>query len=219
MLLVLLKLGAWQYDRLQWKTALLDEIEASATAAPFSSLTGVQRAVENKEPVDYRRIELSAETLPFKYPFRVFSREQVNAWRVFSPVKADGVTAFAQFELMVTDNLPESRTAGPVHIVGYVRLAKPKGKWSAQSNREFNRWYGFNPDPDNDWANYLEGGADVRFYIESIDRKVSASELPARRPDIRNNHLDYMLTWWGLAMVLMIFYITLHKKDGRIGWS
>jgi len=220
MLYVLIKLGAWQYQRLEWKTDILAEIEASATAQPFSSIPEVKLALENEEPVEYRRIELSAEQTEFKAPFRVFSREAVNAWRVYAPIRANGAMVFAQFELLLADKQPEARSAEPIQIIGYVRLAKSQGRWAAQSNSEQNRWYGFNPEPDtNDWSGYVPGGAETRFYIETVDRKVSASELPARRPDIRNNHFDYMLTWWGLAIVLMVFYIIIHKRDGRIGWS
>ena len=41
MLAILISLGVWQYKRLQWKTTLLAEVEASVTAPPLTSLDAV----------------------------------------------------------------------------------------------------------------------------------------------------------------------------------
>ena len=60
MLAILISLGVWQYKRLQWKTNLLAEVEASVTAPPLTSLDDLERAIAAGEPVDFRRIALTA---------------------------------------------------------------------------------------------------------------------------------------------------------------
>jgi len=45
----------------------------------------------------------------------------------------------------------------------------------------------------------------------------SAQGLPPKRPEIANNHFDYMLTWFSLAIILLIFYVLIHIRDGRAG--
>ena len=47
-LVVLIKLGMWQKQRLEWKTELLASVEAAANAAPLTSL----------EPVSYTHLTL-----------------------------------------------------------------------------------------------------------------------------------------------------------------
>ena len=60
MLAALISLGVWQYQRLQWKTDLLAEVEASVTAQPLTSLGDLERAIQAGEPVDFRRIMFTA---------------------------------------------------------------------------------------------------------------------------------------------------------------
>jgi len=62
MLAILISLGVWQYQRLQWKTDLLAEVEASVTAPPLTSLDDLDRAIAAGEPVDFRRILVEIKT-------------------------------------------------------------------------------------------------------------------------------------------------------------
>lgn len=220
-LAILIALGTWQYQRLQWKTALLADVEAVAEAPPFRSLNEVQNALESGQPIDFRRIAIEAEYTPSAHgPFFVFTPQNRDiSWRVFSPVKASGITVFAALKTIPDKakdagiNPPE----GTVSAIGYVRLARP-AKGAAKSTPEKNRWFGFNPLPETDnWNNTVPGGADMRFYIDTVPGAQNADDLRPRRPDIRNNHFDYMLTWYGLALVLLVIYLIMHRRAGRLG--
>ena len=57
----------------------------------------------------------------------------------------------------------------------------------------------------------------MRYYIDVVPGVTQAAELPLKRPNIRNNHLDYMLTWYGLALALLVIYLILHAQRGRLG--
>ena len=49
----------------------------------------------------------------------------------------------------------------------------------------------------------------------------SVGPWPKRRPpslEIKNDHLNYALTWLGLALVLVVIYFAYHKAQGRIGF-
>ena len=39
------------------------------------------------------------------------------------------------------------------------------------------------------------------------------------RVDIPNNHLQYALTWFGLALTLVGVYLVYHVKNGRLSFS
>lgn len=43
--------------------------------------------------------------------------------------------------------------------------------------------------------------------------------LPVLLPDIRNNHRDYMWTWFSLAGLLIIFYGLIHYRAKRLSWG
>jgi len=109
--------------------------------------------------------------------------------------------------------------AGPDTLTGYVRVAREANNAKVKSTPGKNRWFGFNTMPDShNWSDQVDGGADMRFYIDAVQGATDASLLPPKRPDIRNNHFDYMLTWYGLAIVLLIIYGILHIREGRLEW-
>ena len=58
----------------------------------------------------------------------------------------------------------------------------------------------------------------MRYYVDRVPGALDASLLPPKRPDIRNNHFDYMLTWYGLAIVMLIIYGVMHHREGRLSW-
>ncbi len=219
MLAILIWLGTWQYHRLQWKTGLLAEIESSLTAPPVTSFSEIQDALRDDSPIDFRRIDILAEHLKFDIPIRRFTAENRDvSWRLYSPVSQGGINAFVGFEVIHDTTEPVGKTPGPVRVVGYIRMVREKNKLRVKSTPDQNRWFNFNPYPDtHNWADKVTGGADMRFYIDSVPGAVDAESLPIKRPEIRNNHFDYMLTWYGLALVLLIIYAVLHKREGRFG--
>ena len=221
MLAILIGLGTWQYHRLQWKTALLEEVELSVMAAPVTGFAELTNEISKNTPLDFRRAEIIVDTPYFETPFRVFTGENRDvSWRLYSPVMNDGVTAFAA-RSVIPDEMPAPQTKTQSEkLVGYVRLVRPENKSHVDSSPLKNRWFGFNPVPEShDWAQSVPGGADTRFYVDVVQGATDASLLPPKRPQIRNNHFDYMLTWYGLAIVLLVIYVILHRREGRISWS
>ena len=223
-LAILISLGTWQYQRLQWKTALLAEVEAAAEAAPFTSLAEVQAAIEEGEPVDFRRYGSSSKARGIPQSFLVFTAANRDiSWRVFTAVENSNVTAFAALGLVSDehrDTLQGFADNQNISLIGYVRLARETTRGATKSSPDKNRWFGFNPLPSShDWADMSGIEADMRFYIDTVEGATGANLLPPKRPDIRNNHLDYMLTWYSFAVILLIIYFILHRRAGRLKFS
>jgi surfeit locus 1 family protein len=220
---ILIALGTWQYKRLQWKTALLSEIEAASTADPFESFEEVQDALSAGDPIDFRRFGAAALAADIDKPFLVFTAVNRDvSWRVFTPFTQDGITVFAALETVSDAQRvkPVPLARGDKSLIGYVRLARPENVPSTKSSPEKNRWFGFNPMPEShNWADSIYGEADMRFYIDSVPGATNARALKVRRPDIRNNHFDYMLTWYGLALTLLVIYLIFHFKVGRLSFK
>jgi len=218
MLAILVRLGYWQSERLEWKTNLLAEIDQAANAAPLTSLAQISEKLKSKTPVDFRRFELAANYLSFDEPLRVYTSRTVGyGWRLFSPVAQNGQIVYAAGQIIDDGADVPSIMSRQTRLAGYVRIARDV-KPRTRSTPSENRWYGFDPLPETDsWSN--GGHIDTAYYLDVEPQVTDASTLPPKKPNIRNNHYDYMLTWYGLALVLLIFYVIIHKREGRIGWS
>ncbi len=230
MLAILISLGGWQYQRLQWKTDLLAEVEASVTAPPLTSLNDLERAIDAGEPVDFRRIELNGVVGDEIYEYHVFKSQAGGIfWDVFRPFQASGYASprmiFVRTQTIddtqkSDDTFDRLRAFGNAPIFGYVREDHPMGlveSWvKSQPSIEKNRWFKFNQ--DGNWGEALSLSTIRSHYVEIDLNAESAAALPVRRPTIRNNHRDYMLTWFSFAGLLLIFYFLIHKRAGRLSW-
>jgi surfeit locus 1 family protein len=225
MLAILISLGVWQYQRLQWKTALLAEVEASVTSPPLTSLFDLERAIAAGEPVDFRRIEFEADGVIGQPIYHVFKSQTGGIfWDIFVPLRQSNLTLFAVTATITSDEKSEIGDIASETIVspwvGYVRedhaMGLIEGWVKSQPNRTTNRWFKFNQ--DSSWGEGLSGDVRLSHYIEIETNATDAASLPVRRPTIRNNHRDYMLTWFSFAGLLVIFYLLLHRRAGRLSW-
>lgn len=221
-LAILISLGTWQYQRLQWKTAYLAEVEAAVNAAPLTSWTQLRSEVDQDNPVDFRRADILAGTVSEAPAYFVYQpRKGGIYWRYFQQVSAKGHQFFAATE-SVPDSGKESYDAPKqtlsIRLTGYIRKNEPMGfmerlvKSKASPNQ--NRYFKF--DQTKDWS---ANGAATDYYLDVVAIDREASDLPIKRPEIRNNHLDYMLTWYSFAVILLIIYFILHFRAGRLEFS
>lgn len=225
MLSILITLGTWQYNRLQWKTDLLADIDAASTAAPFKSLRAVDEAIKAGEPVDYRRIEIMAASpnsragsAPVFYVYQ--ARDKAIFWREYSPVKTQNSAFVFVAGRSVKDSAKGDgfiQAMPKQSITGYIRTYQKPGFGSPKSTPSANRYFSFNPVPDErDWADVLSSQTiQTDYYIDAVPAN-RAAELPPKKPDLRNNHFDYMMTWYSFALILIIIYIIMHMRAGRL---
>lgn len=225
-LVVLISLGVWQLQRLAWKSALLDEIAARAEAAPVG-IDDVAARLEAGEGWRYQPVRLSGVYL-HEYEARMPSATPAGSgWRVVTPFQPDGggSVVFIDRGLAPARALEAGgsieRPQGPVELVG---LARP-----------FARHAPFTPPPDLSARIIydLERAPleaildappdDVAPFMVSLTPSASsdARAWPRAAPpsidDISNRHLEYALTWFGLAGALIAVYVAFHIRAGRFG--
>ena len=228
MLAILISLGLWQYQRLQWKTDLLAEVEASVTAPPLTSLADLERAIEAGEPVDFRRIAFSATPSAGEPIYAVYRTQQGGIyWDLYQRYGS----IYGLFDTVLESDKPDGEAVSSAHIVadiliGYGREDHPMGRVEAWSKSKpspaKNRWFKFNQDgawktAESRMSHYIDI-AQVLPFNASDKGRAAAQALPVRRPSIRNNHRDYMLTWFSFAGLLLIFYALIHHRAGRLTW-
>ncbi len=219
---ILLTLGTWQYQRLQWKTRILAEIDQAAHAAPLHSLSEINQLLSQGKPVDFRRVSMNANfmlpRLNDGQPFHLIrSNGKSFTWRLYQPVQVGEDFAYVasrEFTEVQKDNPPHA-LAGEKKLIGYVRLVQDANWTIPKSDLQTNRWFAFNAAPDVlDWSD--GGKITTVYFIDQVEHIKSAEDLPVRIPEIANNHLDYMLTWYSFALILLVIYFLLHKKQGRL---
>ncbi len=197
----LLALGIWQVQRLHWKTTLIAQITAGLNAPA--------EALQSETPPEFYHVKAAGRLLNDK-PLFVYGRtKDGNAGvHVFTALqRADGPPLIVDRGFVKLPIDPAKGTAPSTgQIDGIVRLSSGKAWFDPPNDRARNQWYW--PDLPA-MAKAIGVGAPEPFYIEAITPTAQDGPKPTGAdilPNIRNEHLQYAITWFSLAGVLAVIY-------------
>lgn len=230
-LAVLVSLGVWQWQRMVWKQGLLAKLEANATAAPVP--LGTIASINELDGIRFRRIKVVGQ-FDHAREFHLWAPGTNGpAWRIVTPFRLRqslGDSRYPLSSILVirgfTDDAhksaasrPSGQIVGDTTVIGRVRL--PSSNWATPApDMKNNQWYGLDLDQMRrivvaaHVAGSASGSVDeaqglvAPFFLEA---ETAVAPPPAPQPDLRrltlrNRHLEYAMTWWGLALTLIGVY-------------
>jgi surfeit locus 1 family protein len=221
-LVLSLSLGIWQMERREWKLDILDRLTANQAAAPLT-LDELLRGDPLRH--EYGRVKVAGTFLHDK-EFHLAARSLKNkvGLQVVTPLKTDDgrIVLFDRGWIPSEKKEPAQRTegqvAGRVELTGIVRRSQIKGRFVPDNAPDKNVWFqvdvplmrqlaGASPDPRLD-----------TFFLEA-DAAPNPGGVPIggqTRLDIPNDHLQYAITWFLIALALAGVYLAYHWENGRL---
>jgi len=214
-LALLIGLGVWQLHRLAWKEALLASIAAEIhrPPAPLETPPEAWRTLGTEE---YRPVSVSGRFHNRDERYLLAVEDGEAGWHVYTPLETEGGRLVFVNRGFVPDALkdPATRTAGelegPVTVTGLVRAPGVQGTFEPDADPVRNIWY---------WRDLkgmtasLPSEADrsrvLAFFIDAAAEPANPGGWPkggVTRIDIPNRHLEYALTWFGLAAALALVF-------------
>ena len=209
--ITLLALGTWQVQRLQWKEALIATIEARRSAEPLP-LAEVEARYRSTGNVDYMPVTASGI---FRHGGE---RHFLATWKgrsgffVYTPLElADGRFVFVNrgfvpYALKDPSKRPLGQVEGEVAVTGLARNALPHKPSSLVPDNDPGKNVFYWKDRD---AMAASAGLRAAAEIVPIFIDVDATPNPGGYPvggvtliQMPNNHLQYAITWYGLAAAL-----------------
>lgn len=220
MLLICLALGAWQVERLFWKQDLIALRQAAVAAAPAA----VPKNLAEARDMEFRHVSDEGVFLNGKEIFLGATSEGGGqGYQVLTPLlEPAGRIVFVNrgyipAELKDPAKRAASQIAGTVRVQGLLRLP-PAGKpnWFLPDNRpDLNYWFWVDL-PAMSAADQLDRVAP--FYIDA-DATPNPGGWPkggVTRVTLANNHLQYAITWFSLAVALIVIYVLFHRRNAGL---
>ena len=217
-----LSLGIWQMERREWKRDILDRIATNKAAAPMT-LDELLRGDPLRH--EYGWVKLGG-SFQHEHEFYLAARSLKNVVgvQVVTPLKADDgkVVMFGRGWVPSAKKDPakraEAQGTGRTEVVGMVRRSQIKRQFAPENDPPRNFWFhvdvplmrklaGAPPDPVLD-----------TFFVEA-----GPAPNPGGVPvggqthlDIPNDHLQYAITWFLIALALAGVYLAYHWENGRL---
>jgi surfeit locus 1 family protein len=213
-LVVLLALGTWQVQRLHWKNELIAQI-TSRTHAPPVPFAEALAAVRRGEDLEYTRVAVTGRWIPDQERYLWTPAAEGQGWHVYAPLKVSGGPVvivnrgFVPAAYRDPASRPEPGQAGEVALVGLLRKPEHAGMFTPANDVARNIWYWRDVDG---MARSMLPDATIEVASFALDAERGPAPPPApqggtTRLEIANNHLQYAVTWYGLAATLVGVYV------------
>lgn len=226
---VLVGLGVWQIQRKAWKEGLIDSLTARVAASPEALSAAKTWPDLDQATNEYRRVRFSAqfdhgrEALVFASATGFRPDVSAPGYWVFTPARlADRSVVivnrgFVPNGRQDSNSRADGQVAGPIEIVGALRWPDTRHWFTPKDDPAHNLW--FTRDPLAIAA--AKGlGVTAPFYVEE-ETPMPPGGLPQPGKlvvSLPDNHLQYALTWFGLAAVLagvfLTWALTSSRRDG-----
>ncbi|MEZ5934880.1 MAG: SURF1 family protein [Alphaproteobacteria bacterium] len=221
--LVLLGLGTWQMQRLAWKEALIAEREAGLGRAP-AALPESFETTEEAKAFDFRKVSVTGV---FRHDleqlFGVQARDNVLGHHILTPlVQADGLAILVDRGWVPADKVhpasrPKGQVEGEVTVNGIARYRADDrpGAFTPDNDPAAGQWYAYDLDA-------MAEAVDMPLspiVVEADDTPVPGGLPIGGQTQITlvNNHLQYAITWYGLAAGLIGVYIVFRRHRAQPG--
>lgn len=217
-----LGLAGWQMERREWKRGILDTIAENQAAAPMPFDELVKGDPLRRE---YGRVRI-AGTFLHDREFYLAARSLKDdvGLQVVTPIRTDDgtIVLFDRGFVPSEKKDPAKRAAGQlpgkVELTGIVRRSQVKRQFAPDNDPAKNFWFHV----DVPLMRQMAGGkADPvldAFFLEA-DATPNPGGLPVggqTRLDIPNDHLQYAITWFLIAMAGIGVYLAYHWENGRL---
>ena len=202
-ILTLLSLGFWQIYRLNWKLALIEQIENSLKNDPVE--------LSNIEKKNYLRIKTSGE-IDFDKQIYVYNLNDLGkpGFEVINPIKIDEENylinrGWIPFE---KKDLPEINLVDQNQIVGTLMLQTKPSTFKPENDIEKNYWFTLNRE---DILKFT--GRNFSEYVIYLNGDYKIPKPRVITAKISNNHKKYAITWFSMAISILLIYLYFRKKN------
>ena len=191
---VLIALGVWQVQRLQWKEALLADIEARIAAPPVA-------VPARPDPVAdrYLPVRASGEIGAGELHVLVSTKARGAGFRIIAPFETEEGRRLLLDRGFVPDEAKEAgRRTGAATVTGNLHWPEDRNSSTPENDPAENYWYARDLGP-------MAGTLDTEPLLVVVRQESppapGITPLPVDTSAIPNDHLEYAVTWFGLAAV------------------
>ena len=200
---VFLALGSWQIIRLNWKLELINQIETSLKDIPVN--------LSNSKHKNYLRVKTRG-SIDFEKQIYLYNLNEKGkpGFEVINPLKV-GNNNYLLNRGWIPFNKKEDETINVIdenYINGVLRKQIKPNMFKPENDLSENYW--FTLDRDDIFKFTGKNFSPYVIYLSGNNEFPKPKSITA---NISNNHKKYALTWFSLAISILLIYLYLRKKN------
>ena len=202
-ILVFIALGSWQIIRLDWKNNLIIEIENSLKKSPVK--------LTNSNQENYLKIKTSG-FIDLEKQIYLYNLNESGTpgFEVINPIIIDDINylinrGWIPFEKKDSKDI---NIFDENEIIGTLKLQGKKNIFKPDNDLEENYWFSLKRE---DILKFT--GKEFSKYIIYLDGNYQFPRPKKITANISNNHQKYALTWFSLAISILLLYLYFRKKN------
>ena len=202
-ILVFVALGSWQIVRLNWKNNLILEIENSLKNPPVE--------LTNSNLENYLKIKTSG-LIDLEKQIYLYNLNESGkpGFEVINPILINDKNYLINRGWIPFNkkNKPEINLINQNNIVGTLKTQSKANSFKPKNDIKKNYWFTLNRE---DIFKYT--GKKFSKYIIYLNGNYSLPKPKVVTAKISNNHKKYAITWFSMAISILLIYLYFRKKN------
>ena len=198
-----MSLGFWQLYRLSWKLDLINQIENSLKIDPVE--------LQNVEKKNYLRIKTSGQ-IDFEKQIYLYNLNESGkpGFEVINPIKIGNEDYLINRGWISFDqkNKPEINVVDQKNIIGTLMLQSKSSSFKPKNEVDKNYWFTLDRE---DILKFT--GKNFSKYIIYLNGNYENPRPRVITAKISNNHKKYAITWFSMAISILLIYLYFRKKN------
>ena len=198
-------MGTWQLYRLQWKLDLINQINTGLKSEPIKYSKIIKK--------NYQRVSVEGK-FKFNKQIYLYSLNETGkpGFDVITPLMTNSNEHVLVNRGWIDKNYKDLKSINVMkenEIVGIFREIPKPNMFKPKNDIFKNVWFSLN---QNDLKRFT--GINFRNYVIFLEGK--KTNLPTPKvitANLTNNHLKYALTWYSVALSILIYFLYFRKKQ------
>ena len=197
-------LGTWQIYRLQWKLDLINEINygLNSESVPYSK-TNI---------INYQKVKFSG-TFDFEKQIYLYSLNSNGkpGYDIITPIKINFNEILLVNRGWISNDLKNNKNINKMKsksFEGIVKKISKSNPFKPENDIKNNVWYSLKLEDLQNFTGYKL--TNFVLYLQNSENNLVEKKIIS--PDLPNNHLKYAITWYSVALSILLYFLYFRKK-------
>ena len=198
-------LGTWQVYRLQWKLDLISEINSGLNSDPIN--------YSNTKVTNYQKVKFSGifDLEKQIYLYNLNSKG-VPGFDVITPIKINTNEILLVNRGWIKKDLKKNMNINKIETKSFEGIVKKITKpnpFKPENDIKNNVWYSLKLEDLQNFTGYKL--SNFVLILQNNQNNLIKNKIVS--PDLPNNHLKYAITWYSVALSILLYFLYFRKKQ------